>query len=201
MRYLICFLVLLSGVVYGNKIEERKIGDVLPDFKLKVVNSKLTQNKATEVSLSEILKAQDAAVVVFISKNCPYSQAYHSRYKKLAKEFEQLNNKKIAFLALNSNDTESTEVAAEHASSQGFSFPVLDDVHHGVADQYGAKKTPEVFFLDGSRKLLYHGRIDDDTDESAVSRKDLKLAVLEFTKGQKITRSEADAFGCTIKRN
>jgi hypothetical protein len=96
--------------------------------------------------------------------------------------------------------TESADDIKRHASENNFSFVVLRDKGNKVADLLGAERTPEVFFLDASNKLVYHGRIDNHRDVSLVQSSDLRNAIEETLAGKPVTKTEAAAFGCTIKR-
>jgi hypothetical protein len=77
---------------------------------------------------------------------------------------------------------------------------VVKDDGNRVADQYGARVTPEVFVLDSKRVVKYHGRIDDSREISRVKAHDLRAALDALLAGDDPPRSEARAFGCSIKR-
>jgi len=89
----------------------------------------------------------------------------------------------------------------EHARKHGLDFPVMKDPGNRVADAYDARRTPEVFVIDGSGILRYHGRIDENYEDPAkVSSPDLKNALNSLLAGQPVAKAETKAFGCTIKR-
>jgi len=137
-------------------------------------------------------------VLMFIATQCPYSNAYNDRMRDMAAAYAK---KGILFVGINSNKTESVEEAAAHARKHGFAFPVLKDTGNKVADLYDAKRTPEVFVIGKDGKLVYHGRIDDNSDDAAkVTSPDLKNALEAVLAGQPVARAETKAFGCTIKR-
>ena len=60
--------------------------------------------------------------------------------------------------------------------------------------------TPEIYVLNSSLEILYHGRIDDSRRESDVSSHDLRNALYQVLDGKPVTVSETKAFGCTIKK-
>ena len=166
------------------------VGDKVNDFTI----SNYDNNSYT---LSQ--SGGDATVIVFLSTECPYVQPYTERLNSLAKEY---NSKGIVFWGVNSNSTESTEEVEKHAAGKAYPFPVLKDMNNVVADQFGAERTPEVFVINNSTmEVIYHGRIDDDRDESKVTTQDLKNALNQFLNGESITVAETKAFGCSIKRN
>lgn len=143
------------------------------------------------------IKDAEAIVIMFWSTECPYVQPYTERINKLASEYQQ---KKVVFWAINSNSTESVEEVINHKNKNGYVFPMLKDENNVVADLFGATRTPEVFVLSKDFVVLYHGRIDDNRDESKVNREDLKIALDEILAGKEVSTKITKQFGCTIKR-
>jgi len=187
MRYFLLVALVVTAWSWGLNI-----GAKPSDFELKATDGK-------SYSLLKSLSTDTGAVVVFIATKCPYSNAYNERYNALAAE---LKAKNFAFLAINSNDTEDMDEVTRHAKSESakFSFPVLKDVGHKVADIFNAQKTPEAFVIAKSGEIVYHGRIDDDSEGRAVKRRDLLAAVEESLAGKTVSVKEMSAFGCSIKR-
>jgi len=150
------------------------------------------------VALKELLASHKGVAVLFIATKCPVSNAYNERMATLAAAY---GAKGIAFVGINSNKTEPAAEVAEHARRHGFGFPVLKDDGNKVADAYGATRTPEVFLVDSSGKVVYHGRIDENQDDAAnVRSPDFRNALDAFLAGKPVPVSETKAFGCTIKR-
>lgn len=147
-------------------------------------------------SLSEFATGK-GAVVIWVSTQCPVSNAYNDRMASIAKEYQA---KGLNFVGINSNKEEKTEEVAEHAKQHGLTFPVLKDEGNKIADLYGASVTPEVYVVDAKGTLRYHGRIDDNMKESGVTTQDLRAALDLLVAGQEISKAESKAFGCTIKR-
>jgi peroxiredoxin len=166
------------------------IGDTIADFKLPDVAG------GAEKSLASI-KGTKGTVLIFISVQCPVSNAYNERMEKLARD---LKARGVNVVGINSNATEAADAVRSHASQHGFSFAVLKDPGNKLADRLGARVTPEVFFLDSSNKLVYRGRIDNSRNGDQITSDDLRNAVDETLSGKAVTRAEALAFGCSIKR-
>jgi peroxiredoxin len=167
-------------------------GAVAPDFTLP------TASDGKSVALKELLAKNKGVAVLFIATKCPVSNAYNERMAELAVAYAA---KGIAFVGINSNKTEPAAEVAVHARKNGFDFPVLKDERNKVADAYGAMKTPEVFLLDPSGKVVYHGRIDENQDDPKnVRSPDFKNALDAFLAGKPVPVPETKAFGCTIKR-
>lgn len=171
---------------------ELAIGATAPDFTLP------SASDGKPVSLKELLSKEKGVAILFIATKCPVSNAYNERMAALAKEYAA---KGIAFVGINSNKSEPAAETAEHAKKHGFSFFVVKDDGNKVADAYGAQKTPEVFLLDASGKLLYHGRIDENQDDAnGVRSPDFRNALDAFLAGKPVPVAQTKAFGCTIKR-
>lgn len=165
------------------------VGDKLTPFALKDVQGHLLDLAA--------VAPPKAAVLIFIATRCPVSNAYNSRMEALARDYV---SRGVLFVGINANRQESIAEVAEHARSQGLTFPVLKDENNVQADRLGAQFTPEAYVFDSSWTLRYHGRIDDSRDEAAVTRTDLRLALDAVLAGQPVATPETKAFGCTIKR-
>ncbi len=184
--------VIFSLLFFATSAFSLAPGNVAPGFKL-------TGTDGASYDLKEALKTNQAAVVLFVATKCPYSNAYNERYNALAADLKKLG-KKVAFFAINSNDTEPMDEVKKHAGEHKFSFPVLKDEKHAIADAYKAEKTPEAYLIGADGKIFYHGRIDDDTQGKKITRKDLWVALDEHLGGKKVAVAETKAFGCSIKR-
>ena len=157
-----------------------RVGDQAPAFVLKTID------KADPRSLNDLIHAPDrrGAVLVFVSARCPYvAQAR----QPLGDLFRQYGGT-VTFAGLNSNQNESADDVKNDAA-YNFPFSILRDQGSKVADLYGAERTPEVFLIDAKGVIRYHGGVAD-----------LGAALGDFTAGRTVAKSEAKAFGCTIKR-
>ncbi len=182
-------LALLCVACSAVPAETPAIGAAAPDFQLTTIDGKA-------FSLASAAKANKAVVLMFISTQCPYSNAYNAQMKALASTYA---SKGVLFAGINSNKSEDAAAAVSHAKENGHTFPIMKDPNNKIADMYDAKRTPEVFVIDSEGKLRYHGRITED-HENPSSTPDLKNALDSFLTGKPIARTETKAFGCTIKR-
>jgi peroxiredoxin len=171
-------------------MKELKIGEKAPAFSLKNYDGK-------EFDLQKLLKENKLTVVMFVSTECPVSNAYNTRMVKL---YDAFSKKSVAFVGINSNKAEDTNAITGHAKKNGFKFPILKDTGNKIADLYAAQVTPEVFVVGSDGKLIYHGRIDDNRDPGKVSSNDLSDALTKLLDGKEPSVSVFKAFGCTIKR-
>ncbi|MCP5051226.1 MAG: redoxin domain-containing protein [bacterium] len=138
-----------------------------------------------------------AVAVIWVSVQCPVSNAYNERMEKLYQAFK---DKGIAFFGINSNRAESAEAVKAHAKKNGLTFPILKDPNNVVADKYEASFTPEVYIFNLKLELLYHGRIDDSGRIAKVTTNDMDKALNEILAGKAVSVKETKAFGCSIKR-
>ena len=165
------------------------IGSIIEDFKLPDANGK-------EQSLSA-LKGKNGTVLIFMAVKCPVSNAYNERMEKLAQDYKARG---INVVGINSNVAESADDVKTHALEHKLSFTILKDPGNKIADRLGASVTPEAYFLDAGNKLVYRGRIDNAKDASQVNANDLRDALDAVLAGKPVTKTTANAFGCTIKR-
>lgn len=169
-----------------------KIGSAAPGFNLPGVDGK-------KYNL-DVFKDKKVVMIIFTCNHCPYVQAYEDRIMEIQKDY-----KDAAVVAINSNDTinypdDSFEHMVERAKQKRFNFLYLRDEDQTVAEAYGATHTPEVFLFDNERKLVYHGKIDDNWQEPyKVKTKYLRNAIDEILGGKEISIPETFSIGCTIK--
>lgn len=185
MRHVLFLILSIPGFIFGG------VGSQISNFGLSGTDGKVYQ-------LETALKTTPLVAVVFVATKCPYSNAYNERYNQLVQELKK--RKKVTLFAINSNDTEPMDEVKGHAQEKQFSFPVLKDEKHQVADLFGAEKTPEVFLVNQERKVVYHGRIDNDSEGKNVTRNDLLEAIDEVLSKKRVSIAETKAFGCSIKR-
>lgn len=136
-------------------------------------------------------------VLIFVSTQCPISNAYNERMERLAQDYAARG---VRVVGINSNREETPEAIRAHAQTNNLTFPILKDAGNRIADQLGAQFTPEVFFLDANNRLVYHGRIDNSRNAAQVNTNDLRNAIDATLANRPIAVAEVRAFGCTIKR-
>jgi peroxiredoxin len=188
---LVLALLGIAALALPTFADAPAIGAAAPAFELKSVDGK-------PFSLADAEKSNAYVVLMFIATQCPYSNGYNDRMRDMAAAYMK---KGVLFVGINSNNTESVDETAAHAKQHGFGFPVLKDPGNKVADLYDARRTPEVYVVGKDGRLLYHGRIDDNSNDAAkVSSPDLKNALDALLAGQPVAKAETKAFGCTIKR-
>jgi thiol-disulfide isomerase/thioredoxin len=147
-------------------------------------------------------KDSQAVAVVFLGTECPINNDY---LPELARLHEAYSGKGVKFVGVNSNSQDTPAKVADHARRHAVPFPVVKDAGNKVADQFAAKRTPEAFLLDGSGKVLYRGRIDDQFGigyrrPGKPTRRDLACAIDEVLAGKAVSKPTTEVAGCFIGR-
>ena len=123
------------------------------------------------------LKDKKAAVVLFLSFECPVSNSYAAELAQLAKDYGERG---VSFVGICNDDSSAAQIAKQ---GQDFKipFPVLKDERHAAADHFKAETTPEAFVLDNHGIVRYRGRIDNSyaarlKKNAQTTRHDLRVA-------------------------
>jgi peroxiredoxin len=171
-----------------------ELGTPCPDFRLPSVDG-------TVVGRDDF---RDTPVlgVFFYCNHCPYAQAIEGRFMELARDYE---GKGFRFVAISSNDAttypdDSFENMKRRAKERGYRFPYLYDEDQSVARAFDAVATPDLYIFDKSRRLAYHGRLDDSPrDATKVQRRELREAVDALLAGERPDARQNPSIGCSIK--
>lgn len=162
------------------------IGGVAADFEAPTI-------QGDRFSLSKSERDHAAVVVLFVSTLCPYSNYYDDLLRDMASRYA---SRGVVFVGINSSRVETLDEIREHAHRHGHTFPIVRDGDGKLAELFDARRTPEVFLLDGGGKLRYRGRI-----ASKISSPDLQNALDQLLAGHEVKPAETKAFGCAIPRS
>lgn len=190
-RQTIGLMILLSVSSTGLIGAEK---EVALDFRLPDVRT------GRPVSLADFVEKK-IVVVAFLGTACPVNNAYMPTLLRLARQYEA---KGVQFVGINANPGEEPSEVAAHANKHGLPFPVLKDSQGKVADQYEARRVPEVFVLDQKRSIAYRGRIDDqfgiDYRRAKPTSHELVDAIEAILDGQSVPVARTEVAGCLITR-
>lgn len=145
-------------------------------------------------------EAARAAVVIFITTDCPVANRYAPEIEKLRAEFAGRGVK----LTLAHVDPDlPDQKAREHAAQFALKGAVVVDRKHRLVQASGATVTPEAVVVDAAGRIRYRGRIDDrftDFGKSrrTASRHDLRDAIQAVLEGRPVTNPETKVVGCLI---
>jgi peroxiredoxin len=187
-------IFLLTATSEGErKVVPPTIGATVADVAIKDVSGRVR-------TLREF-KNKKAIVVVFVGTECPIANLYFPTLAEMQKRYA---DKGVQILAINSNDQDTFADVVAHANERKLPFPVCKDADQSAMEAFRARRTPEVFLLDGDRTIRYRGRIDDQygyTYRRAVpTHTELKDALTEMLAGKRVTIPESECQGCLIGR-
>jgi peroxiredoxin len=142
-----------------------------------------------------------ATVVVFTANRCSYSLAWHGRIETVGREYA---DRGVRLLQINSNVPElsphdADAVRAYRVSLGQFAGPYLTDATQEVARSFDAAVTPDVFVIDKSGKVAYHGAPDADRDDESLNAQWLRDALDDVLSGEPVRTPETEAVGCALK--
>lgn len=180
------------------------LGSKAPDFSLLATDG-------STVSLADFSQAK-ALVVLFICNHCPYVIHIAPSLAKLAKEYQE---KGVAFVAINSNDTDAYPADSFanmklEREKRNYTFSYLFDETQAVAQRYGAACTPDIYVFDGDQSLVYRGEFDGtrpnrissgnyDSSVNPANGASLCKALDLLLAGEKIPEDQYPSMGCNIK--
>ena len=193
-RWMVGAAVLLaaaaSPALAGKHNKKLSIGDKAPAF------SGLQGIDGKTYSLSD-LGDKEAVVLVFTCNHCPVAQAYNERFNEFAKEYE---GKKVAFLAINVDKSESVDVMKKFAKEEDLKYVYASDESQKSGRDYGATVTPHVFVLNKDRKVAYMGAWDDSPmNADKVEKTYARDAVDAVLAGRTPDEAETLQVGCGIR--
>ena len=176
-----------------------QIGDQAPTFKLMGIDG---EAYTYENIMDGNGKAPKGYIVIFTCNTCPVAKINEERIIELHNKYAK---KGYPVVAIQPNDPsvkpgDSYDAMISYAKDKGFPFVYLFDKGQQVYPKYGAKRTPEVFLVDKSLKVRYHGAIDDSVrDPENVEVKYLENAIDAIENGKEPEPTKTKAIGCTIK--
>ena len=176
------------------KVDASKIGSRIDSVSFTPANGKKFNLKDAE--------GAKAVVVVFLSFDCPNSNAYVAPLGAMAKQFA---DKGVVFVGVCPTD-DSAEQVARQASEFKAGFPVFKDEKLAAADAFKAAATPEAFVLDRNLVLRYRGRIDNRfaarlRENAQVTKHELKDAIDALLAGKPVPEPATVPVGCPIVRD
>jgi len=102
-------------------------------------------------------KERRGTVVLFMSGRCDSTEAAMATINRVHTKFRLRG---VLFVGVCANTEESGDELRTFCQRRGAIFPVYRDPTGKVATQFGARVTPEVFFLDKVGTVVYHGGIE-----------------------------------------
>lgn len=172
------------------------LGTIAPEFKL------IDAITNTPMELKN-LKSDTATVIAFICNHCPFVKHIQAALVELANAYIP---KKVAFIAINSNDPinypeDAPEKMRSNALSSGFPFPYLFDETQETAKSYQAACTPDFYIFDKNLACVYRGQFDDARPGNQIppTGEDIRRALNNLLAGKPVEIVQKPSIGCNIK--
>lgn len=168
------------------------VGDPAPDFTLPAVDG-------AQVSLDAA--SAPATVVVFTSNGCPFALAWHERIQAVARDYASAGVRVLQVIANDENGhpEDSLDEMRRRVDAGELAGPFLRDAEQVAVAAYGATATPEVFVVDRSGIVRYHGAPDGDHDDPAQNAQWLRDALDDVLAGREVGRPSTSPAGCSTK--
>lgn len=173
------------------------LGQPAPDFSLTDLEGKTHELSAYKGK---------TVVLEWFNPDCPFVNQSHTEgtLKGMAKNFI---GDDLVWLAINSNaeGMQGHGKAANEAGRDryGITYPILLDPTGEVGRAYGAKRTPHMYVIDPTGKLVYRGAIDNSKGgdlEDVPEVENYVAKTIELVKAkQPVDMGEVPAWGCTVK--
>jgi hypothetical protein len=141
-----------------------------------------------------------AVVFVFVSVDCPISNGYAPKLRRLGEAFAP---KGVVLRLVYPNPDESKAKVNKHLKEYELPFTAYLDARHELTRAADVRVTPEAAVYVPGKGWVYHGRIDDRYLElgkarPAATHEDLQEAVDAVLAGTPVKASSTRAIGCSI---
>lgn len=146
------------------------------------------------------LGSAKAAVLIFISVDCPVSNSYAPEINRICKQYEQRG---VRFYLVHSDPDLTEDRAKKHAADYGFTCPVLIDRKLELVHRLGPRRQSEAAVVAADGHLAYRGRIDDlyislGKRRYEATTHDLRNAIDNVLAGKPVNPDRTKAVGCVI---
>jgi hypothetical protein len=141
-----------------------------------------------------------ATVLMFVAVDCPISNRLMPQIRRI---HEQFTNANVKFWMVYPDPSTDSDLARKHLREYECEIPALHDRNHTLTKLARARVTPEAAVFDAQRRLVYHGRINNQFVDLGKARPDatehdLMNALNALLAGKPITNSVTKAIGCHI---
>jgi alkyl hydroperoxide reductase subunit AhpC len=155
------------------------------------------QNEAS-LDLTTLAK-DDVVVLVFLANHCPVVTAYEDRIIDFANDYKDKGVKVVGVCVDVVNEQDKMPGIKQRVKDKGYPFVYGYDDSQEIGRAYGATNTPQFVVIDKDKTIRYTGAMDDNQNESRVTKKYLRDAVDAVLKGDSPEVKETRAVGCGIR--
>jgi peroxiredoxin len=187
-------LALVASPAFAGRYNKAvSAGDKAPAFS--GIPAYTSSGETTSVSLSDA--KEDVVVLVFLANHCPVVQAYDDRVIDFAKDYKGKGVKVIG-VSVSKQPVDNLAAIKTYMKDKGINYVYGSDESQAIGKAYGATNTPQFFVLDKDRTIRYLGALDDNQNETKVTKTYLRDAVDAVLKGESVEISETQPKGCGI---
>ena len=138
-------------------------------------------------------------VLIFVRTDCPIANRYSPTIQRLSARHPE----KAAFWLVYPSKADLPDMIRKHHHDFGYQLPALRDLQHGLVKQGHVQITPEAAVFDASRRLIYHGRIDNLYEDFGRARStptthELDDAIQAAINGKPLAADAVPVVGCYI---
>lgn len=157
----------------------------------------LLETGGSKLGLADF-KEQRAVVLFFTRNHCPMTAKYAQRIRDLSREF---SGQGVVIVGVNGSRKPGEDLQSMQKTRErlGWEFPYLKDTDGSLPSKYGATVTPQFFLLDGSRRVVYMGALDDHSDVKKVQEQYLRWGIEQVLAGKEVEIAESLPLGCQIE--
>jgi peroxiredoxin len=197
MRKVVLSLVAVAAIAIpalaGKYNKVVSVGEKAPTFSgLPAIHN----GEETSVSLPDL--KEDVVVLVFLANHCPVVQQYEDRIIEFTGDYKD-KSVKVLGISVSTMGQDKLPGIKDYMKEHKSNYTYAYDETQAVGKAYGATNTPQFFVLDKERKIRYTGAMDDNGNESKVSKNYLRQAVDALLKGEAPPTDETRAVGCGIR--
>lgn len=150
--------------------------------------------RTTLVNERALNQEKEYYVLVSLSPYCPCSDSHLLHLDELSKKHPH-----FSFIGFDTDKLSSKKEIREFYNSKNLNFTVVKDNDLELARALQAVTTPHAFVINRkSGELLYQGAVTNSSEFSVNNQMFLKQALLEISRGEKVTRARTRPHGCTI---
>jgi len=189
----IAALGLMASPVFAGKFNKTvSVGEKAPTF---AGIPAVFNGQDASVTLSDL--KEDVVVLVFLGNHCLVVVAYEDRLIDFTNAYKG-KNVKVVGVAVGKYDQDKLPGIKDYMKQHGSNYLYGYDETQSIGKAYGATNTPQFFVLDKNRKIAYMGAMDDNQNETKVTKTYLRDAVDAVLKGESPEVTETQPKGCGI---
>jgi thiol-disulfide isomerase/thioredoxin len=180
----------LNPFLFAN---ETSLPDTVKDTTVSIED--INGRKHTPFKLSDT----KAVVLLFVTHDCPISNAYSPELARLNEEYEA---KGFNLMLVHVDPDVTNEEIQKHVKDYGLSaYTVVSDKTHVLVQETGATVTPEAVVVLPDGTISYRGRIDNmyptlGQRRRVITEKDLRNALNSIIENKTVEVPRTRAVGC-----